>query len=128
MRATIDEARDDNGEATMTLRTFVLAYALMGVGYFAGMALRRAWRRRVFRASVGLDFEQVRALLPEALRARRFNRMAYGSVTDDEIEVALVYESDRRRPGNPPNVGVVFDRRSGQLLRICPDGIGLGLK
>ena len=42
--------------------------------------------------------------------------------------VGLVYRTGELRVGNPPNVGMEFNPKTGELLRVKPEGVGLGLK
>lgn len=101
-----------------------------GLGGLWGLALARrsAHRRRIYREAIGLSLEQVCTLLPPDLRDRRFTRMEIGAIDDLEIEVALILEADRPYRGSPPNIGVVFDRRNGRMVRVLERGIGLGIE
>lgn len=104
-----------------------LVCALLGAIWGVSIARHPARRRRIYEETVGLSLEQIRELLPEELREKSFTRLEVGAMNDSEIEVALILGTNTPVKGNPPNVGVVFDRRSGALLRVREAGISLGL-
>jgi hypothetical protein len=83
--------------------------------------------REVFAERIGLDLDGLVALLPEPLRERRYLRFLIAPKSDPALlSVGLVYGGPRE--GNPANVGLDFDRQTGALVAIHPEGIGLGLK
>ena len=86
-------------------------------------------QREVFAERIGLDLDGLIALLPEPLRERRYLQFLIAPKSDPALlSVGLVYADGKARTGNPANVGLDFDRQTGALVAIHPEGIGLGLK
>lgn len=88
-------------------------------------------RRRVHRQyerAVGRDLAGLVELLPEELRGKEYTEYVIAPEREDKVSVGLVYKVEERPPGNPPNVGIDFDAKTGEVLAVHPDGIALGLK
>ncbi len=99
--------------------------AVAGLSFFRE---RRA-ARRAFAERVGLDLAAMVALLPEELRSRPFTHFVVApGMPAERIAVGLVYATDQPFRGTPPNVGLIFDRRTGHLADVKREGIGLGVK
>jgi hypothetical protein len=96
----------------------------------AGVCWFLDWRqqRRLYREKVGLDLAGLVALLPTDLQSRHYTDYVIARWARNRICVGLVYDDGRLRCGNPPNVGLAFDRRDGSLLEVHPAGVGLGIK
>jgi hypothetical protein len=111
-----------------------VSWLLVVVGAMAALSLAlstrdRARTRRAYDERVGLDLEGLLALLPEELRRREYTTFVIApSEHADRIRVGLVYKTQMAFRGTPPNVGLAFDRKTGALVEVHPEGIGLGVK
>ncbi len=103
------------------------AFAVLFIVGGLAMLGEKAARARRYREKVGLDLAGLTALVPEHQR-KPFTRFLLAPAEPEQISVGLVFDDGRRSIGNPPNVGLRFDRRTGALLSVHPEGIGLGLK
>lgn len=109
-------------------RIVLVVVGLLDVAAIALAIVDRRRRTRAYREKVGLDLAELVALLPANLRTRSYRRFVVARSERDEVRVGLIYDADPRHRGNPPNVGLVFDRRTGALVSVCAEGLGLGLK
>ena len=73
-------------------------------------------------------FDELVQLLPEHLRERSYRGFVVGPPRGNVLVVGLIYDDGLVHRGNPPNVGLEFDRATGRLLSIHEDGLGLGFK
>lgn len=112
--------------STSVLLKVVLGFTILVSG--ALFALARAKRLSTYKKAVGLSLDELVGLLPPSLRGRSYERFMVGPGRPGRITVGLIYRADSVRRGNPPNVGLEFDAKSGELLNIREDGVGLGLK
>lgn len=88
-------------------------------------------RRRVHRhydRVVGRDLAGLIELLPEVLRTKEYTEFVIAPEREDKLSVGLVYKVEEKSPGNPPNVGIDFDAKTGEVIAVHPEGIALGIK
>lgn len=88
-------------------------------------------RRRVHRqyaSVVGRDLAGLVELLPEELREKEYTELVIAPEREGKVSVGLVYRVEEKTSGNPPNVGIDFDAKTGELLTVHPEGIDLGIK
>lgn len=91
-------------------------------------AQARARRRRVYEKTVGLRLAELIALLPPHLQERKYVTYMVAPENEHSISVGLIYKDPGVRRGVSPNVGLEFDRKTGTLVRVHEDGVGLGMK
>lgn len=83
---------------------------------------------KTFKEKVNLDLNDLIDLLPENIKNKTFVKYKVARIDKASIEVGLIYDDEKMRMGNPANVGLIFDKETGNLKQIIEDGIGMGIK
>lgn len=113
-----------------------MSFGAVALGVIVALAVISAvldarGRRRVHRhyaRVVGRDLAGLVELLPVELRDKEYTEYVIAPERPDQVSVGLVYKVEDRTPGNPPNVGIDFDAKTGEVTAVHPDGIDLGIK
>jgi hypothetical protein len=110
-----------------------IAFAIIAVLAVSTVVFDVRSRRRTqstYDRLVGRDLAGLIELLPEELRDKEYTRWMLAPERPDKLTVGLVYRSDEAIPraGNPANVGIDFDLKTGAVIEVHPGGVGLGIK